>query len=127
MKPVDQKYLSGGEIPGDCVRACVCSILELPLEEVPHFVRWHGHEWAFALSYWCDKRGIGATCLDGHHIMNDAPYMLCGPSPRKGRHAVVAQAGLIIHDPHPSRAGLLMERRNPKQPFYFHTWVFSRE
>lgn len=125
MTPIDQKYLRGGDIPGDCVRACVCSILDLPLEEVPHFVRWHGHEWAVALMDWCEARGIEANCYSGGSDHN-APYMLCGPSPREGRHAVVAQAGLIIHDPHPSRAGLLMQRRSDKQPFYFNHWIFTR-
>lgn len=123
MIKIDQKYLAGGEIPGDCVRACVCSILELPIEQVPHFVRWAGQDWANALVEWCEKHEIFADWHNG--VSSDhVPYMLCGPSPRNGRHAVVAQNGLIIHDPHPSRAGLRFERR--ENPFYFRSWIFKR-
>ena len=37
MKPVDQTLLASRGEPGDCWRACIASILELPIEDVPHF------------------------------------------------------------------------------------------
>lgn len=107
MTPVDQQYLKGNPegIPGDCVRACVASILDLPIEEVPHFVQLHDQEWQLAMIDWCEERGIVATWKQG--ISRDHwPYMVCGPSPRSGRHACVYQSGALLHDPHPSRDGL---------------------
>jgi hypothetical protein len=41
MKPVPQRIVASGYdggLPGDCVKCCVASILELPYEDVPHFV-----------------------------------------------------------------------------------------
>lgn len=41
MIPVQQTISASGwdsKLPGDCVRACYASILERPIEEVPHFV-----------------------------------------------------------------------------------------
>lgn len=39
MKPIDQRYYRGQMRPmGDCVAACVASIFEMSLDEVPHFV-----------------------------------------------------------------------------------------
>lgn len=40
MKPVRQRYYRGRDVdgvPGDCHRACIASMLELPLFAVPHF------------------------------------------------------------------------------------------
>lgn len=121
MTPVDQKYLKGNAegIPGDCVRACVCSILDLPIEAVPHFVRWHGIEWADAMIAWCEQNGIDADWNSETPISEGEFCMKCGPSPRDGRHAVVIQDGQIVHDPHPSRAGLSDGR--------FVTWTFRRQ
>ncbi|MBL8578095.1 MAG: hypothetical protein JNK47_12780 [Mesorhizobium sp.] len=108
MTPVDQQYLAGNAegIPGDCVRACVASILDLALADVPHFVAANDAYWAGALDDWCDNRGIELIHLEGHFAFN-FPVMLSGASPRSGRHAVVGQGGGVLHDPHPSRDGLV--------------------
>lgn len=45
MIPVQQRIIGSGtssKPPGDCVKCCVASILELPYEAVPHFV---AYEW----------------------------------------------------------------------------------
>lgn len=69
MIPVAQTML--GPTSGDCFRACVASVLELPIEEVPHFcspavmaggVGW----WAFFLD-WCWLRGIEVLCFWPDH------------------------------------------------------------
>jgi hypothetical protein len=43
MKPIDQEFMHDPEkgIIGDCFRACIASILELDINEVPHFYRDH--------------------------------------------------------------------------------------
>ncbi len=107
MKPVDQtKY---GLHDGDCFTACVASILELPIDAVPAFVRW-GDAWLTCFAGWLASLGLAATrCV----AMDGSPpppgYSIAGgPSQRfAGRiHACVAWSGVVVHDPHPSRDGL---------------------
>jgi hypothetical protein len=38
MTPVDQEFLKERGEPGDCWRACIATILGLPLAEVPHIL-----------------------------------------------------------------------------------------
>lgn len=119
MKPVDQEYLSGNDknIPGDCVRACVASILELPREKVPHFVQIGDTWWLHEFEDWLIERRIALMVLS--HQTFEFPTIVVGDSPRdpqKISHAVIEQSGKIIHDPHPSRDGLYGK---PKKTYLF--------
>lgn len=114
MIPVDQEYLHdpANGVEGDCFRAVLASILELPITEVPHFAAatklasdfffWeHVYNWleAQGYQYWPGRNPpVGA--LEYH--------ALSGPSPRTkgGFHATVGLAGKVVHDPHPSRDGI---------------------
>ncbi|MGW5477693.1 hypothetical protein [Streptomyces sp. NPDC004008] len=105
MKPVTQTILHGDPSgrPGDCLRAAVASLLELPLLAVPHFVEYD--DWLERLAAFCMEHGYQPIMcsLDTH-----VPYgMAWGPSERGVRHAVVWIDGAVAWDPHPSRAGLL--------------------
>jgi len=110
MRPIDQEWLTGNpdKVPGDCVRACVASILELDRDLVPHFVRDQNSHWGSALDDWCDARGIELVHFEGQRAF-DFPMMWTGTSPRNSsmRHAVVGFGATLMHDPHPSRAGLV--------------------
>ena len=124
MKPVDQQCLTeDGEI-GDCVRASTCSILEIGPDDVPHFVKEHGGNWQFAWEEWLYERGLVVLAIDPR----DRPkcfYLACGPTIRTNgfrpsAHMVVMNGREIVHDPHPSRAGLTTIDRvyvlTPKDP-----------
>jgi hypothetical protein len=120
MKPVDQIVFEDNK--GDCFRACVASILELPLEEVPNFTEWS--DMYKAAEEWFSTKGFKLYSLHvKDHVLLDDIFFMCsdycilgGKSPRLTQggsvkyHSVVARAhgwGLeIVHDPHPSRAGL---------------------
>lgn len=101
-------------ISGDCFRACVATILARPYDEVPHFVLYVSW-WSYARQ-WARDRGGDFACwyFDDWHVRLPKPEILrplfiaTGLSPRGGfNHCVVVDEGLnIIHDPHPSRAGL---------------------
>ena len=56
MKPTDQTQFVGEGVGGNCVQASVASILELPLDEVPHFlaVAPSPVEWEFAMEDWLE-------------------------------------------------------------------------
>lgn len=124
---VDQEFFHDpdtGEV-GDCWRACIASILGYPRDCVPHFIGNHFHEpeteWFEATNTWLENQ-TGETIL--YYPGPDAVLSICrlgepssrphliinGGSPRGYfNHCVVgdAETGAMVHDPHPSRAGVL--------------------
>lgn len=109
MRPVTQSILHDDpqRRPGDCLRAAVASLLELPLLAVPHFVL-HS-DWRQRMTAFCLGHGYRATAQDPNLEPDlDCAYGIAlGPSPRGVQHAVCWVDGRMAHDPHPSRAGLL--------------------
>jgi hypothetical protein len=131
LKPVDQT-LFGEE--GNCRSACVASLLELSISEVPLFIAKGKWSWQQAEDLFLAKHGMQALrqsfFQNGNQPYDDVTwgrcyaaadpgrfFILSGISPRKDsqgrtmRHAVVGQADgygfKVIHDPHPSRDGLV--------------------
>ena len=119
MKPVDQSKLSTDENPhaGDCFGACVCSILETDLAAFPdlsaYFEPDQWNEWQRQIDVYLMQHGYVHVDVEFRKDLRDVvvprgwsiPY---GPTVRSADrlHAVVAYDGRVIHDPHPSRAGL---------------------
>jgi hypothetical protein len=106
MKPVDQTTF--GAPGGNCLSACVASILHLPIEDVPYFMSndIDGKAWRQKLSTWLKARGFYPMFLGGWAKIPGV-HMVTGRSPRNvGTHCVVAIGDVIVHDPHPSRAGI---------------------
>jgi hypothetical protein len=112
MLPVDQT--THGPSHGNCISACVASILEVPIEVVPCFVDEH---WWERFVGWLAALGLAATSVED--TIPPGYSIAFGPSTRlAGRgHACVALDGVIVHDPHPSREGL---------PIVFHYVVIRR-
>ena len=112
MKPVYQSIFDD-TLKGDCFRACIASIFEFSIEEMPNF--WEQTQdasefWKLNNQWLIENRQC--KCLNIHllpydkHVVADILCIACAKSPRGNRdHAVVWQNGLI-HDPHPSGAGL---------------------
>lgn len=99
---------------GNCVSACVASLLDLPLAAVPNFVEieilggpdWWTHLfWYLKISGWVlvvvDPRNppAGYYCVGGlsTRATEDVPI----------HHAVLYKDGRLAHDPHPDGTGLL--------------------
>jgi hypothetical protein len=102
VRPVNQTTY--GPIYGNCISACVASILEIPIETVPFFV--DANWWPRFLG-WLDGYGLAATEIEAG-LPAPGFTIAFGPStrlPNRG-HACVALDGAIVHDPHPSREGL---------------------
>ena len=107
MIPVDQEYMHDPETAsvGDCFRACIASVLELPIAAVPHFALM-GNRWGRVLDGFLE--GLSRE-IDFHE--GDPPkdmwVIATVQSPRASDvlHSVVWRNGEIAHDPHPSRAG----------------------
>lgn len=128
MRPLTQTITAEREdghsaagLPGNCLQTAVASMLDLSIEEVPHFAVYV--DWFAAMRRWARERGGDFTYFElpvperyregwstvlawgrehGSHIL------LSGPSPRGVFwHVVVGDVELnVVHDPHPSRAGL---------------------
>lgn len=102
MRPVDQTTY--GPNDGNCLSACIASILELPIEAVPRFM---GAYWDDFLP-WLAQHGLSASLYPSHEYVPPGFAVAAGPSKRfAGRlHACVAFNGVVVHDPHFSRDGL---------------------
>jgi hypothetical protein len=119
--PVDQTRFYEPDLPvdeqrGNCFQAVVASVLELPLDEVPHFVQDHvdtaglRHWWDSFVAFvrtqgWAVHAAVPVTDYPEQHLI------VAGPSPRGTGddglwHAVIYRGGEMVHDPHPDRTGL---------------------
>lgn len=123
MKPVDQTILSNpeGTTRGNCMTACVASLLNLPIEVVPYwagmpiddwfpsfnaFLAEHGYEYHGLFQF--NKRGDWAELLKVSPGI-DGYFMVSGPSWREyvvDGHAVIYKDGVLVHDPHFSKMGI---------------------
>jgi hypothetical protein len=93
---------------GNCLQACIASLLELPIREVPHFVQQENYPQDYY--DWLRDRGLfwlkarievdGIAEYWGHHlILGDSPRGNC-------LHSVIGFNGEPVFDPHPSGAML---------------------
>lgn len=118
MIPVKQTVMYQHEprIYGDCMRACVASILDLPITEVPHFLEvanGDNYEFHDLIEEFLLSRGYAVLWQHdlAYHWKPGSPsvyHLMSGPSPRgEGLfHAVVGRNGASYFDPHPSNAML---------------------
>jgi hypothetical protein len=123
MTPVDQEFVHLPEQGqyGDCMRACVASLLDLPITDVPHFAQidaeGNGDFWLMVAEF-CRKHGYAFVTMAGRFVWSEDPiyHIIAGPSPRGHgvHHAVVGRNGQVFFDPHPSRAGLAGDPRDWK-------------
>ena len=96
--------------PGNCLSACVASILELPITAVPNFIDPRDDRdglWAARLDAWL--AGLGWYAVHAPGSSAGAPDEFCiawGLSVRGRPHAVVAAGDRIVHDPDPKCTGL---------------------
>jgi hypothetical protein len=120
MTPVDQSLAHdpANGVWGDCMRACIASLLDLPIERVPHFFDGgcNGAVFDKRVSDFLGDRGliefsIPASAASRAHYSREFHHLMYGYTERGTYHAVVARCGLVVHDPHPSRAGIIQDDR----------------
>ena len=132
MRPVIQTRLGGDpERPGNCFAACIASVFEVGLDEVPDELdararlisagvevgrdqTWTRH-WLDLSRWLADRFGIGMLEVNWDSLLvnsgglvedDDCVCLFNGVSPRGIPHCVVGRGIEIIHDPHPSGGGL---------------------
>ena len=98
---------------GDCLRACVASIMEVDAEAVPHFFHddCDGQTGIDRMRVWLDDQGLSPffTSFDGGHPLDDVlaiqaaqnpgvHYLLFGRT-EGGDHVVVCKGDKVAHNP----------------------------
>jgi hypothetical protein len=103
MKPI---YQTRDGKDGDCLRACIASLFEVDLEQIPDFGAAVG-QWLRLESFMNERnmRPLGFSPMNFTPPYN-AYYLIWGVGPRGARHSCIGLNGEIVHDPHPSSAGL---------------------
>lgn len=118
MKPVYQReqHDPAAGIWGDCHRAALASLLELPLSAVPHFTRGARTDWRERERAWLAGMGLEPALAEipaadqGEALrraarINPDPashYLLTGSSSTDGlTHSVVCLGDRVAHDPDP--------------------------
>jgi hypothetical protein len=84
----------------DSLPAAMASVMRVSLEKLPGLTR----DTALGLA-----RANGYELLQVENwpaILPWGYHVAIGPSPRETSHAVVCLNGIIVHDPHPSKAGI---------------------
>lgn len=119
MRLVDQSILhdpDNGKY-GDCFRACIASVFERPIESIPHFNRDVTgeeqdraiNEWLAPLGFYLQPMNVDADYffyMRKTHGVKQV-HLIFGNTERGTYHSVVGVSGEIVHDPHPSKTGLL--------------------
>jgi len=118
MKPVDMLVQHDPpDAIGDCFRAVIASLMELPADEVPHFGKYDwgedGSRGRQLVRDWLAPRGLYYIDFNfkAEHLVNweeafSCHHLMSGLSERGTRHACVGYGGKVVHDPHPSRTGI---------------------
>lgn len=110
FKAIDQTSLYDPEsgTGGNCWAACIATITGLPLADIDAAI-------GESDDYWWNET-LHYLKSEGWRLYNAFPTaegmapagmsIMCGRSPREVSHATVAVDGVMVHDPHPSRAGI---------------------
>lgn len=136
MTPVDQRLFVDRDGRGDCLPCAIATVLDLSYEEVPEFAKPHDGEARSSarqsqeMHDWLADRGLTLRYVHPWELRAaDHPqrYVIgTGLTVRGTNHAVVCDLAApierrpdahgvprnfmrVAHDPHPSRAGLVMQ------------------
>lgn len=135
MIPVTQtkvvvKKSTGEEVQrGNCYAAAIASIMELPITEVPNvetLFEIDGSFWAEVMHTFLNSKGWDLATNNWFKVFHDGRYgieegkrsemmeycqnkfyLVSGNTVRNIRHICIYQNGRLVHDPHPSKEGLV--------------------
>ena len=112
MTPTKQtKMYTGPGTCGNCLSACVSSLLHIPIEEVPNFVEEQPPYWQDSLNKFLAPYNMIYIEIPSGVIKDQSLgyHLMCGLTVRSKEitHSVVAHDKKYLHDPHPSNSGLM--------------------
>lgn len=96
---------------GNCWQTAIASILEQPVERVPHFLDINielDQDWWDYTTHWLWHHGFTLENVR-RHLYTDEDYLVCGFTVRDTYHVCVYRNGQMVHDPHPEGPGLTKE------------------
>ena len=119
MKPVPQTLFGGSDAPeneqGNCMAACLASIFDVGLEDVPNFAgSIVSGGWFVTLQDWLRARNLSILMLPASPLDVPAGYAMAAvlsktlSKPEDG-HMVVVRNGLLVHDPNPNSAATRLD------------------
>jgi len=95
---------------GNCFSACIASILEVPLKNIPNFHTESPRDFDKNVAEWCKSQDfiLLDITMEDPSLINSCYVIANGTSPRNKDflHSVVWFDGEIVHDPHPNGCGL---------------------
>jgi hypothetical protein len=100
---------------GNCYSACIASLLDMSLDEVPYFAEGAGQHdsgifWERVFSF-LEMNGYDIRFFDyDKHSISLEPdqfYIVAGKSPRGYMHGVIYKGNQLYHDPHPDNTGVI--------------------
>ena len=134
MIPVFQQH---SHIPaigeyGDCFSACLASILELDIDDVPHFTKYNLSDddfWSL-VKKWIIRQGYSFLHIpfdgDPRQFFGDSNpniyYILCGCNEDGIPHSIVCKGNEMIHDPAGGEGlatGTFYDEDGEKKEFWF--------
>lgn len=102
---------------GNCLAACIASLIDRPLEEVDFSCADHPDDWDDVAREKLAPHGLTFAHIRANmreHLLTFGPvlYIAHGFTNRPGmlQHAVIMQGRELIHDPHPGGSGILYVR-----------------
>lgn len=108
MKKVYQTLF--GEGKGNCFQACVASIFEMSLGEVPHFCLVPEDKWYGEYVRWLQKKGYSTIMVEAKDLdkgnYKDCILIVSGYGPDGVRHSVIYKNGKILHNPNKNGKGI---------------------
>ena len=106
MIPIIQKITKNdfeNGIYGDCLRASMCSLIEISDEGIPNFVE-SGTIQPF--KDWLADNGYTVKYTKDESEVKEEYYLAWGVSSRGNNHSVVYRNGKLAHDPYPNGDGV---------------------
>jgi len=107
MKKIYQTKL---EEKGNCFEACLASLLEIDIKDIPSYKK----NWYLKYNKWLSKYDLALLmvgswddCEDKDKLMPNVYAIVTGISPRGFKHSVIYLKDEMVHDPHPQNGGVL--------------------
>ena len=92
---------------GNCMEACIASLLEINLSDVPTFNK-EGHKWYDDCQKFLARYDLQILCFNANEDMDLelllGYYIVAVKSPnfKEAGHVVIMKKGIVIHDPNPN-------------------------
>ena len=113
MKPVFQTRY--GKDEGNCYQACLASIMEMELDEVPDFCNLYperGH-WQLEANIWLRQFGLATVTIAPQFgddyitaYLKDCFLIATGDNSNGVRHCVIWKNGITVHNPNKDCKGI---------------------